>query len=221
VKLIPSREALDDFVVLLKRYLIACRMSVEFHASGGQARSSNPAVAWWMLEREVREQLATGEFRVPFGWPDAVEEALDSLRSGRLYYHPATYATPGKDKREVASVFNVGRAEAGLSDLQRLIEHLEAAVRDGTGMTSGPASPVERESDRQIIETLRAVGHRLTTTELIDEMAQRGLNPSDSTVKKRLAAMVKNGQLTNDPKAKPRGYGLPEWRDGSSGSAGS
>jgi hypothetical protein len=75
----------------------------------------------------------------------------------------------------------------------------------------------ERESDLQIIETLRAVGHRLTTTKLISAMTECGLNPSESTVKKRLAGLVKSGQLDNDPKARPRGYGLPEW-DGSRGS---
>jgi hypothetical protein len=77
--------------------------------------------------------------------------------------------------------------------------------------------PPEREPDRQIIETLRAVGHRLTTKKLLAKMSDRKLNPAESTVKKRLAEMVKNRRLTNDPKARPRGYGLPEWI-GSSGS---
>jgi hypothetical protein len=78
-------------------------------------------------------------------------------------------------------------------------------------------NPSEWEVDRQIIETLRAVGHRLTTDELLTEMSNRGLDPSDSTVKKRLTVLVKDRRLTNDPKARPRGYGLPEWH-GSFGS---
>jgi hypothetical protein len=41
-------------------------------------------------------------------------------------------------------------------------------------------------------------------------MSNRGLNPSESTLKKRLPVLVKDGRLTKDPKAKPRGYGLPE-----------
>jgi hypothetical protein len=48
-------------------------------------------------------------------------------------------------------------------------------------------------------------------------MYKRGLEPSESTVKKRLAQLVKDRRLTNDPKARPKGYGLPEW-SGSSGS---
>ena len=40
---------------------------------------------------------------------------------------------------------------------------------------------------------------------------------SESTLKKRLAKLVSDRQLTNNQKVKPRGYGLPE-RDGSRGS---
>jgi hypothetical protein len=75
--------------------------------------------------------------------------------------------------------------------------------------------------DQEIIDTLRSVRHRCTTMKLIDEMATRALDPSESTVKKRLAAMVKEHRLTKDPRAEPPGYGLPEWADGSSGSVGS
>jgi hypothetical protein len=78
----------------------------------------------------------------------------------------------------------------------------------------------ERKSDREILETLKAVGRRLTTRKLLAEMGQRGLFPAESTVKKRLAELVKGQRLINDPHARPRGYGLPEW-SGSSGSRGS
>jgi hypothetical protein len=78
----------------------------------------------------------------------------------------------------------------------------------------------ELDSDRVILETLRAVGHRVTTSELLTEMTKRDLSPSDSTVKKRLAQMVKDRRVDNKPKAKPKGYGLPGW-NGSVGSSGS
>jgi hypothetical protein len=87
--------------------------------------------------------------------------------------------------------------------------------------TADPPTPIKSDTDRQIVETLRSVGCRLSTTRLISEMAKRGSNPSEQYIKKRLSAMVKTGQLDNDSKAKPRGYGLPEWRVGSSGSVGS
>jgi hypothetical protein len=80
--------------------------------------------------------------------------------------------------------------------------------------------PSDWEVDPQIIETLRAVGRRLTTEGLLTKMSDRGLHPSVSTVKKRLAYLVKAGRLTKDSKARPRGYGLPQW-NGSSGSLGS
>jgi hypothetical protein len=82
------------------------------------------------------------------------------------------------------------------------------------------ASLPDRESDRQIVETLRAVGQRLTTSQLLSEMSNRRLNPSESTIKKRLAELVRLKWLDNDPKARPKGYGLRE-RNGSSGSDGS
>jgi hypothetical protein len=83
-----------------------------------------------------------------------------------------------------------------------------------------PTEPSHWEVDPQIMETLRAVGHRLTTEKLLTEMTRRGLHPSNSTVKKRLAYLVKARRLTNDSKVRPRGYGLPAWND-SSGSLGS
>jgi hypothetical protein len=95
----------------------------------------------------------------------------------------------------------------------------ESGIPPSRGPSFARADAV-RESDLQIIDTLRAVGHRLTTTKLLSAMTGRGLNPSESTVKKRLAGLVKGRRLTRDPKASPRGYGLPEW-DGSSGSGGS
>jgi hypothetical protein len=73
------------------------------------------------------------------------------------------------------------------------------------------------EADGQIVETLKAVGHRLTTSPLLSKMSERYENVSVSTFKQRAAVMVREGRLTNDPKARPRGYGLPEW-DGSPGS---
>jgi hypothetical protein len=85
---------------------------------------------------------------------------------------------------------------------------------------SSQTHPSQSEVDREIIETLRAVGHRLTTTKLLGEMSRRKLNPSASYVKKRLAELVKAGRVTNDPNAGPKGYGLPEW-PGSFGSSGS
>jgi hypothetical protein len=72
--------------------------------------------------------------------------------------------------------------------------------------------------DGQIISTLKVVGHRLTTTELLSEMKNRNSEDfSESTVKKRLAKMVLENRLTNDRKGEPPGYGLPEW-GGSPGS---
>jgi hypothetical protein len=83
---------------------------------------------------------------------------------------------------------------------------------------TGAQEPSRWKVDERIIETLRGVGHRLTTTKLLGEMEPPEWTPSESTAKKRLATLVKAKRLTNDPKSKPPGYGLPEWAVGSSGS---
>jgi hypothetical protein len=120
------------------------------------------------------------------------------------------------------------------SDLHRITTYTTDAAyprlrRDWRPPSEPPPSDDDQQSrpgpsvwavDREIIETLRAVGRRLTTEGLLGEMSRRGLNPSGSTVKKRLAELVKGRRLNNDPKARPRGYGLPGW-EGSSGSRGS
>ena len=73
------------------------------------------------------------------------------------------------------------------------------------------------EADRQILDTLKRVGHRLTTPAMRSEMEKRYGDVSESTVKKRLATLVRRGKLTTVRKTKPSGYGLPEW-NGSLGS---
>jgi hypothetical protein len=73
-------------------------------------------------------------------------------------------------------------------------------------------NPSEWEVDRQIIETLRAVGHRLTTDDLLAEAANRGLILSEHTVKRRLAALVRDKRLTSGGRGRgSKGYGLPDW----------
>jgi hypothetical protein len=120
---------------------------------------------------------------------------------------------------EISPLTVVEDAAAMIEALRNARDNLADALDDLEGPRGETERP-ERESDREIIETLRAVGHRLTTGGLLREMTKLELNPADSTVKKRLAELVKDGRLTNDPKAKPRGYGLPEW-GGSHSSRGS
>ncbi len=63
----------------------------------------------------------------------------------------------------------------------------------------------------EILRTLQAVDHRLTTTALCAEMAKRGFTWADSKIKATLSLMVEEGRLTNSQSADPKGYGLPEW----------
>src|SRR5438477_8297799 len=61
------------------------------------------------------------------------------------------------------------------------------------------------------LEVLREAGHRLTQSQILADLAKRGYHDGESTVKLALAQMSRDGRLTKDPEANPRGYGLPEW----------
>lgn len=63
----------------------------------------------------------------------------------------------------------------------------------------------------EIIRTLTEVGHRLTTTGLMQEMGRRNFLCSEGKLKAALSILVECGQLTNEQRGSQRGYGLPEW----------
>ena len=223
-RLIPSREAMEDFVVLLKRYLSTCRLCVQEDARRWATEPHLPLIlapyspqldrAQETLPREIRDRLAISDFLVPFGWPDYVNQALERLRSGELYYDETRFReekegvvielTPifgggkavgrlrriNKDvtiiyrdgkagglerkTKGLVMVFSPSKAEAMLADLERLIEDLETTVAAGTGVTGKPATPAEWETERQIIETLQAVGHRLQPRSLLARWTNAG-----------------------------------------------
>jgi hypothetical protein len=111
----------------------------------------------------------------------------------------------------------LGRMDSAAETLEELLQDYSPTPpqnRNGPRANSYAALP---EFDRQIIETLREVGFRLTTMKLYGEMDRPTRPVSLPTLKRRLAGLVDGRWLDNDPKAKPRGYGLPEWRSGSSG----
>jgi hypothetical protein len=90
---------------------------------------------------------------------------------------------------------------------------LKAVIEEAAEKDEGPPPKKARKwvADREILDVLKDVGHRLSTREILAEMTRRGHNPSESTVGHRLAEMVKDGRLTKDRKARPPGYGLPGW----------
>ena len=68
-----------------------------------------------------------------------------------------------------------------------------------------------RQAQLDIIGVIREAGRRLTTTQILDALANRGLQPSEGGTKTTLAELVRFGELTNSRAARPPGYGLPEW----------
>jgi len=220
-KLIPTREELGDFIVLLKRYASACRAGSGCGADGNPELTRDYCKLMSMLREEVSTRLVTLDFRATYGWPGSLGQALESLRLGGASSRPSkSHHIKHINGFIRVRVFNLNPPKFAMVNLDRSIEDIEAIVSAKSGALGEREPPPLRESERQIVETLRAVGHRLTTRKLLDEMSKRGPT-SESTVKKRLAEMVKTDRLDSDPKAKPPGYGLPEWDLGSPGSIGS
>jgi hypothetical protein len=69
----------------------------------------------------------------------------------------------------------------------------------------------ESQCKQDIIRVLQAKNHRLTTAKVLQELLARDLLWGESTVKRALAKMVRDNELTNRTDVRPRGYGLPVW----------
>jgi hypothetical protein len=65
--------------------------------------------------------------------------------------------------------------------------------------------------EQEILNLLQSVGHRLTTTQILQEFNRRNNPKADSTTKAKLSSLVKKGLLTTRRSPKPSGYALPEW----------
>jgi hypothetical protein len=76
-----------------------------------------------------------------------------------------------------------------------------------TGAQRGRLSPREQE----IVDLLHTKCRRMTTAEILKALGAAGKYPSFGTTKNALAALVRNGALTNRQDVRPPGYGLPEW----------
>jgi hypothetical protein len=64
---------------------------------------------------------------------------------------------------------------------------------------------------QDITRVLHENGIRLTGSKILEELAARNLHWGDSTVKRALAQMRRDGELTYRTGVSPRGYGLPAW----------
>ena len=80
-----------------------------------------------------------------------------------------------------------------------------------SALSATPPAPADDE-EQAIIDLIRSVGHRLTTSQLLSEFEHRGQIKAESTIKLKLGRMVRAGLLTNRQDVRPpKGYGLPEW----------
>lgn len=79
--------------------------------------------------------------------------------------------------------------------------------------SSVPIHPDSESCEADIREILEDAGQRLTTMQILAALDRAGKLWGESTVKRKLAEMVRDGQLTNEKERRPRGYGLPQWQD--------
>jgi hypothetical protein len=80
-------------------------------------------------------------------------------------------------------------------------------AREWSATGADTLSQCKREITRVVYET----NHRLTTRPILRGLQARNLIWGESTVKRALAEMVRDGELTNRSDVRPRGYGLPGW----------
>lgn len=112
--------------------------------------------------------------------------------------------------------------KAIISGLLRLLEGAQDAAiidvqfsRGGKVVFELPSPPhpgyEPGSCEADILGVLHTLGRRLVTTEILSELAKVGKPWGDTTVKTKLAEMIDVETLNNDAKARPRGYGLPDW----------
>ncbi len=73
-----------------------------------------------------------------------------------------------------------------------------------------PPEPARADDDRDcradILAVLREAGRRLTTNQILAELERRSWLWGEGTVKRHLAGLMSDGELTNDSRARPPGY---------------
>jgi hypothetical protein len=74
--------------------------------------------------------------------------------------------------------------------------------------TLKPAAGPETGCRRDIIQVLKAAGHRLQTPKILDAFVAEEIEWSDRTVKRYLAELIAEGKIDHDPDDDPPGYGL-------------
>lgn len=140
-------------------------------------------------------EMLTGQQPWPQGTIAQVEKSLVEL---------------GGQLDAVAAIARLREQDLTDCDLERLKACVQKEGALAAGLDAAPTVPLN-QSQQDIVDLVRRSGHRLTTTGVLAGLAACGIEVSEGMTKQTLATLVQFGVLTNDPKAKPRGYGLPEW----------
>ena len=88
--------------------------------------------------------------------------------------------------------------------------YLELSLRSKKGLEPAGANDLS-QCKQAITSVLHELHQHSTGKQILDEMNARNLIWGDSTVKRALAQMVRDGELTKRRTPRPRGYGLPDW----------
>jgi len=169
------------------------------------------AMNWFELGQEiVRGEVGRWtERRETWRWdqPNAVEASMVRLNADQSSLFPMTESNAGWLEELPACFRAWGRIETGLHSLPTAPLKLPA-LNDSE--INQPARVQRRE---RILQILRDRERRLMATEICRAIEQRFHEPeSEPKVRQDCRVLVQRGLLDNDPKARPRGYGLCEWK---------
>jgi hypothetical protein len=214
---------MEDFLILLKRYSAQSCKCYERDASRGGSvphgwvavvdhhpypLQGNPYVPLSALEQEIRERLTTTDFLAPYGWPDSVGQALESFRSGELFYHTSRFfdrplVVKGRDRERVELAFNPAKARAVLGLIDRAIGDIEAALIAGQGIGDRRTGGGIKKGLRDRLELILAVFDKDNPGPFrAKEIAKRsGLN-NNAHLREDLSELKTLGFIDNDG----RGY---------------
>ncbi len=209
---VPSREDLDNFVLLLRRYSAASRTAFEHDRIRGEGWTYNPYIALSEIQGEVIKASNRLDFLCPFGWPKDFAEKLWKIRDPRfgLHYHVSRFID------RISGEFDLHRAEAKLDELDKLIDEIgklvEEELRAWPVGASEPQSPTTHESAevKNPYFDFETIGQLLRNLESSERAYQANMQQADRTEAKsgsvvawhtRLQAQILRFQL--DPKRMP------------------
>lgn len=180
----------------------------------------DPDVRWWQLnepESSIWREMQSAFFKMPFdegGFGNWIRATIN--RAGEIMLREQDWQLAVRNACRTEAILSCHEEvsvrlelEAARVGVQRRYANraLSSDFRNDTTEIDFTNLDFNR-TEQAIISVLLKAGKRLTTSELLSALAKSGCELSESTIKNALSALVKSEVLDNDPKARPKGYGV-------------